>query len=223
MRIVIEGYESKRLEHASLTFSHRMQHFSHAMDITGLSLKRNFHEIAFRKALRELQQSAVEGNNLDVALGMLAVSELDDYRCGCKFDAICTMGRVRLGIVCHAETTMAPGRRPGEITEAQCPDSWAFRAFNRRFSAIFLRLLLLPARKPGAAFVPDQWPPGSARPHFHAQYRPPSRADKLLPEPPQTRDPGFAQSCLQRFPSGCRRYLLSPSRDCRLDSPTLPH
>jgi hypothetical protein len=54
MRIVIEGYESKRLEHASLTFPHRMQHFRHAMDIAGLSLKRNFHEIAVREALSEL-------------------------------------------------------------------------------------------------------------------------------------------------------------------------
>src|SRR5436190_23878159 len=102
MRIVIEGYESKRLEHASLTFSHRMQHFRHAMDIAGLSLKRNFHEIAFREALRELQQSAVKGNNLDVALGMLAVSEFDYYRRGCKFDAIRTMSGVGLGIMCHA-------------------------------------------------------------------------------------------------------------------------
>ena len=134
MRIVIEGYKSKRLEHASLTFSHRMQHFRHALDIAGLSLKRNFHEIAFREAPRKLQQSAVQGNNLDVALGMLAVAELNDYRCGCEFNPTSTMGRVRLGIVCHAETTMAPGRRRGEITEAQCPDSWAFRALTAIFS-----------------------------------------------------------------------------------------
>ena len=137
MRIVIEGYESKRLEHASLTFSHRMQHFRHAMDIAGLSLKRNFHEIAFREALRELQQSAVKGNNLDVALGMLAIAELNDYGCGCKFDATSTMGRVGLGIMCHAGTTMALGRRRGEITEAQCPDSWAFRALTADFDPFF--------------------------------------------------------------------------------------
>src|SRR6266513_3710900 len=139
MRIVIEGDESKRLEHASLTFSHRMQHFRHALDTAGLSLKRNFHEIAFREASCKLQQSAIDGNDLDVALGILAIAELNDYGCGCKFDATSTMGRVGLGIMCHAGTTMALGRRRGEITEAQCPDSWSFRALTRDFHPFFSR------------------------------------------------------------------------------------
>src|SRR5215831_4853217 len=41
---------------------------------------------------------------MNVALGLLAIAQLDDYRCGCEFDAIRTMSRVGLGKMCHARS-----------------------------------------------------------------------------------------------------------------------
>lgn len=133
MRIVLNGHKAKSLEHASLPFAHRMQHLRHALDVARLGLKRDLHEIAFREASCELQQSAVDGDDVNVALGLLTVAELDDYWRGCEFDAISTMSGIGLGKVCHAKPTMALSEKSGEITEAHCPDSLAFRALASDF------------------------------------------------------------------------------------------
>jgi hypothetical protein len=137
MGVVIERHKAKGLEYASLSFSDRVQHFSHAVHAAGLGLKRHFHEVTFGEPLGKLQQSTIDRNDLNIALGSLAVTELYDYRCGCEFDAISAMGWVRLGIVCHAGTTMALAGKRGEITEAQCTNSWAFRALTCDFCSFF--------------------------------------------------------------------------------------
>ena len=133
MGLVFNGHEAEGLEHASLPFAHWMQHLRHALDTAGLGLKRNFHEIAFRETSRQLQQSAIDGDDVNVAIGLLTVAELDYHWRGCEFDAISTMSGIGLGKVCHAKATMALAGKSGEITEAHCPDSLAFRALAGDF------------------------------------------------------------------------------------------
>ena len=83
VRTIFERYEAEWLEDASLPFADRVQHLRHAFDAAGLSLKRNLDEIAGGERPRQLQQASIDGNDVDVALGLLAVSELNDYRRGC--------------------------------------------------------------------------------------------------------------------------------------------
>ena len=137
MGIVFDCHKTKCLEDASLPFTHRMQHLSHALDVAGLGLKRNFHEIAFGEASRELQQSAVHGDDVNVAFRLLAVAEFHQHGCGCEFYAISTMSWVGLGKVCHANATIALAEKHGEITEAHCPDSQVFRVLACDFHPFF--------------------------------------------------------------------------------------
>src|SRR5437763_3302681 len=126
MGIVFDCHKTKCLEDASLPFTHRMQHLSHALDVAGLGLKRNFHEIAFGEASRELQQSAVEGDDVNVAFGLLAIAELHQHRCGCEFYSISTMSWVGLGKCVMPTPTIEWAERQAEITKANVPNRQAF-------------------------------------------------------------------------------------------------
>jgi len=114
-----------------------MKHLSHSLDVAGLGLKRNFHKVAFREASRQLQQSAVDGDDVNVAFSLLAVAELHEHWRGCEFYAVSTMSGVGLRKVCHANATIALAEKQGEITEAHCPDSQAFRALPCNFHPFF--------------------------------------------------------------------------------------
>src|SRR5579863_8037229 len=128
MVVVIERDETEGLENAALTFSHWLQHFGHALHVAGLRLEGDFDEVSLGERPLQLQQAAGDGDQMDVSHGPLSVAEFDFCRGGCKLNSSSTMGRVGLGIMCHASPTMAPAAPRGEITEAQCTDSWDFRA-----------------------------------------------------------------------------------------------
>ena len=80
---VVERNEAKRLKDASLPFADWMQHLGHAFYAARLGLERDLDEIAGGEGARELQEAAIHGNDVNVALRPLTVSELNDYRCGC--------------------------------------------------------------------------------------------------------------------------------------------
>ena len=102
MVVVVEGQKAESLEYAALPFAHRVQHFGHALHVAGAGLESDFDKVSFRESPRQLQQASSNGNQVNVSLGLLAVTEFDYCRSGCELNSRSTMGGVRLGIMCHA-------------------------------------------------------------------------------------------------------------------------
>jgi hypothetical protein len=83
MCAIVQGDKAERLKYTSLPFADWVQHLRHAFHAARLGLKGDLDEIADGEGPRELQKPAVHRNNVNISLGPLAVSELNDYWCGC--------------------------------------------------------------------------------------------------------------------------------------------
>jgi hypothetical protein len=137
MVLVAQSHEPKWLKYASRFCSQRAQHLGHAVNVSRLHLKGDFHEITLRERACQLQQSPGFRDDLQPSLSSLAVAQLyQRWRCW-ELNTGCTMSGTWLGIVGHAAATMASTARDGEITEAHCPDSCGFRALPADLDPLF--------------------------------------------------------------------------------------
>ena len=113
---VAQSDEAEGLQHASLPRPHGIQHFGHAVHIPRLSLKRNFDKVAFAQWLAQVQHSAGCRNGLQSAFGLIAIAQLYQGLRGRKLNSRSAVEGIDMGIMCHAEPTMALIRLWSEIT-----------------------------------------------------------------------------------------------------------
>ena len=108
MIVVAQGNEAKRLQAGALELAHRLQHFGHAVDRTGVGMEGNLYEVAGGKLLGQLQQPAGDGNGLEFRARLLAAFNLDGrgHR-SVQLDSRCTPVGEGLGEVGHSQVNYA--------------------------------------------------------------------------------------------------------------------
>ena len=100
--VIFERYESERLEYTVGHTSHWAEDFGHAVHRSGLSLERNFHEVALGERFSQTQQPASDGNTLQFSLGATSVFQTNRSQNGVtELHPGCAPRRVRLGEVSH--------------------------------------------------------------------------------------------------------------------------
>lgn len=72
--VIFEGDKTERLKNASRPRPQGIQHFGHAVNVSGVSLKSDFDEIALGDRGRQLQQASGCGNDLQAGFGTVTVA-----------------------------------------------------------------------------------------------------------------------------------------------------
>ena len=75
MMFVIERNEPEGLRNHVRTATYRLQYFSHALHVAGLSFKSDLDEVAFCKRFWHVQQTAGHRDRLQLGLGSLTVAQ----------------------------------------------------------------------------------------------------------------------------------------------------
>jgi hypothetical protein len=102
--VILERHEAERLQDALSRFARRAQDFGHAVHRPGLSLERDFYEVALAQRLRYAQQASGHGDGLEFSFGAAAVFEPNRSQNGIsELDAGCAPRWMRLGEVGHSQ------------------------------------------------------------------------------------------------------------------------